>query len=218
MSELRAAAITLARALEPGGIVFCVPAGAVEGSSPLDLAPFDFSPLNIDSAEIQLRALSRPGDAVLVVGDFAGRDRLLRRCPAWGVASVWVGTDDRPEPGLATVCLLVPDQKCTLDALVGQMRALAGDTEQLAPEVVDCTDEVCITCSDEGRLGEVVFVQGGYLPARVRTATGVEEVDLTLVGDLMVNELILIHAGSAIAVVPEAEPEPSFEPLTVRGA
>ena len=36
----------------------------------------------------------------------------------------------------------------------------------LLTEPDECTDEVCITCSDEGRLGEVVG------PGRVRTADG----------------------------------------------
>jgi len=58
-----------------------------------------------------------------------------------------------------------------------------------------CTDEVCITCSDEGRLGEVVG------PGRVRTASGVEDVETLLIGQVQPGDLLLVHAGTAIGRV-----------------
>jgi hypothetical protein len=61
-------------------------------------------------------------------------------------------------------------------------------------------DDVCITCSDEGRLGEVITPPDGpFGAALVRTATGEELVDVTLVGPVSVGDLILIHAGAALA-------------------
>ena len=60
-----------------------------------------------------------------------------------------------------------------------------------------CDGEVCITCSDEGRVGEVVDRARPDV-ATVRTATGDEEVDLTLVGPVQVGDLLLIHAGMAL--------------------
>ena len=192
MSDLHAAAVALARALTDGGTVFVLGAdydGAVR--------------LDVDGAEDQLRLAAQRGDALVIVGDPPDRDRILRRCPAWGVASVWVGESARPEQGLAGVCLLVPDSLAMLAALGAAARALVGDGVALAPAIVDCTDEVCITCSDEGRLGEVISLAGEWLPALVRTADGEEEVDVTVVGDVRPGDLILIHAGSAIALVPE---------------
>ena len=59
----------------------------------------------------------------------------------------------------------------------------------------ECTDEVCITCSDEGRLGEVVG------PGRVRTASGVEDVETLLIGQVQPGDLLLVHAGTAIGRV-----------------
>ena len=68
-------------------------------------------------------------------------------------------------------------------------------------EAAACSDdEVCITCSDEGRLGEVVAIEESQ--ATVRTARGVESVDLTLVMGVGVGELVLVHAGVAIAAEP----------------
>ncbi len=63
-----------------------------------------------------------------------------------------------------------------------------------------CTDEVCITCSDEGRLGEVVAI-GADGRAEVRTPDGLEAVDTTLIETARPGDLVLIHAGLAVALV-----------------
>jgi hypothetical protein len=62
-----------------------------------------------------------------------------------------------------------------------------------------CTEEVCITCSDEGRLAEVVAVEGDE--AVVRTAEGQERIDTTLIAAPRPDDLVLVHAGSAIGSV-----------------
>ena len=61
-------------------------------------------------------------------------------------------------------------------------------------------DEVCITCSDEGRLAEVRQVLADGMTV-VRTADGDEEIDTTLVGSVAVGDLVLVHAGTALAPV-----------------
>ena len=66
----------------------------------------------------------------------------------------------------------------------------------------ECNDEVCITCSDEGRPAEVLLVRDGpFGTALVRTASGEEQVDTTLVGDVLPGDLLLVHAGSALTRV-----------------
>ena len=63
---------------------------------------------------------------------------------------------------------------------------------------------MCVTCSDEGRAGEVVLAPESPLSAAlVRTATGEEAVDVTLLGDVAPGDLVLVHAGSAIARIDE---------------
>lgn len=89
-----------------------------------------------------------------------------------------------------------PTGAAPLSAALRDLSALANS--------IACTDEVCITCSDEGRLGEVITPPAGqFLPALVRTERGEEEVDVTLVGEVVPGDLILIHAGGAIARIPE---------------
>jgi hypothetical protein len=68
------------------------------------------------------------------------------------------------------------------------------------PDEVCGTDGTCVTCSDEGRLGEVGAIVTPTL-ASVRTARGVEEIDTTLVDPVEVGALVLIHGGVAIAQV-----------------
>jgi hypothetical protein len=66
----------------------------------------------------------------------------------------------------------------------------------------DCTDEVCVTCSDEGRLAEVLLPPADPLgPALVRTAGGEEYIDVTLVAPVERDDLVLIHAGTALTRV-----------------
>ena len=70
---------------------------------------------------------------------------------------------------------------------------------------------VCITCSDEGRLAEVLAVEPDGL-ASVRSATGTETVDTALVAPVAIGDLVLVHAGTAIAVVSEVNVDSASEP------
>ncbi len=73
----------------------------------------------------------------------------------------------------------------------------------LVPDAAVCeVDGPCITCSDEGRLAEVVSTSPrGEPAAEVRTAQGQETVDTTIVGPVHPGDLLLVHAGAAIAVL-----------------
>jgi hydrogenase expression/formation protein HypC len=70
-----------------------------------------------------------------------------------------------------------------------------------------CAGEVCITCSDAAVQVTVLDLLPGAL-ALVDTGTGrdaAEEVSVALV-DARVGDVVLVHAGEAIAVVPEPRP------------
>jgi hypothetical protein len=67
----------------------------------------------------------------------------------------------------------------------------------LKPPADECTDDVCVTCSDEGRLAEVLLEPADG-QALVRTAKGEEWVDTTTLPDIRRNDLVLVHAGAAI--------------------
>ena len=65
-----------------------------------------------------------------------------------------------------------------------------------------CRRQVCVTCSDEGRLGEVVTASADGMAA-VRTARGVESVATALIDPVAAGELVLVHAGTAISRIEE---------------
>lgn len=192
MSE--AVSLVLARTLSNSGKVFFLGAGNV---------PTGCVEVPLDTAEEFLRSHTSTGDTVIVLENSKiseiDRDRILRRCPAWGVSAVWSGTEARPEDGLA-VCIEETDMVQLLEHAV----QLSKDPVAIAPSIIDCTDEVCVTCSDEGRIGEVISSPVAlFRPALVRTSEGIEEVDVTLVGNVNAHDLILIHAGGAIALLNE---------------
>jgi hypothetical protein len=170
-----------------------LPAVAVEGHDPVGL----------------LRCAARPGDVVVAVAGPAQPSvaDLMRRAPAWGLTSVWIGAGARPPAGAA-------DHVLWLDAAPAE--AAHGGLFVLAyhllwelthvcfehPGLLGAEpegDEVCMTCADAGRLAEVVAVAGDG--ARVRTPAGVEHVDASLVGDLRAGDLVVVHAGTVISVV-----------------
>ena len=72
-------------------------------------------------------------------------------------------------------------------------------------DVPECTDDHCITCSDDARAGILISRRSKYLMPTgegvVRTDAGDEKVDLTLVPGASVGDRLLVHAGVAIAAL-----------------
>jgi hydrogenase expression/formation protein HypC len=67
------------------------------------------------------------------------------------------------------------------------------------PQLLECRDGVCITCSDQAVLVRVVEVMEDNL-ARVDTGAGIEVVSVALV-DARAGDVVLIHAKEAIAKI-----------------
>jgi hypothetical protein len=175
-----------------------------------------------------LRASVRAGDIVCVLApaDDATVADAMRRGQAWGVETVWIGHGPRPPAGAADhviwldtadplvaseqfvriyhmlwelvhVCfehtgLLKPEPECVDPASAAESGSLASAAESAA----ESGSMVCITCSDEGRLSEVLAVDGDE--AVVRTATGEERIDVSLIDQPAPGDLLLVHAGFAI--------------------
>jgi hypothetical protein len=151
----------------------------------------------------------RPGDLVLAVAEAADPDvrSIMRRAPAWGATTIWIGNGPRPDAGAADHVLWLDDPDPLVPAtgrfvllyhLLWELTHVCFEHPGLLkPPADDCADDVCVTCSDEGRLGEVLLepVDGQAL---VRTARGEEWVDTTVIGEVGLNDLILVHAGAAI--------------------
>ncbi len=226
--DLSSAALSLARRVAAGATMWCVapqwPAHArhvaVEFVHPVIVGKRALPAVSIDAAGAPeaVRLLARPGDVLLVVStatDPIARD-LLARADAWGLTSLWLGAGARPGPGDGAA---QADHVVWLDGVDPAVAARSGDLVLLyhllwelthvvlehpgllAPEP-ERTDEVCITCSDEGRVAEVrtVLEEG-----RVEVLAGghTEQIDGRLLDDLRPGDLILVHAGVAVTSLSE---------------
>lgn len=216
-SDLAAASLVLARRFAAGATLWCLAPVwephaqhvAVEFVHPVIVGKRALPAVALTGPDLvaTTRVSVRPGDVVLAVASAdepAVRD-VMRRAPAWGAATLWIGSGDRPPGGAADHVLWLDDPDPRLPATGGFVllyhllweltHVCFEHPGLLAAPAEDCTDEVCITCSDEGRLGEVVA------PGRARTATGIEDVSTMLVDPVVPGDLILVHAGMAITKV-----------------
>jgi hypothetical protein len=158
-----------------------------------------------------VRVSVRPGDIVVAVAgaDDAQVRSVMRRSPAWGATTIWIGSGERPKAGMAEHVLWLDDPDPKIPATGGFVlfyhllweltHVCFEHSGLLKPE---CAEEVCVTCSDEGRLGEVVTASPEGMAA-VRTARGVENVVTALIDPVAAGELVLVHAGTAISRIEE---------------
>lgn len=159
-----------------------------------------------------VRVSVRPGDIVIAVGSADDPEvrSVMRRGPAWGVTTVWIGSGERPEAGMADHVLWLDDPDPRVPAtggfvlfyhLLWELTHVCFEHPGLlanASRAAEGADEVCVTCSDEGRLAEVLEASAPGT-ATVRTARGVENVATALIDPVAAGELVLVHAGTAIS-------------------
>ena len=225
--DLATAALSLARRFAAGATMWCGspqwPAHgrhvAVEFVHPVIVGKRALPAVNIDTADVAgaLRVLARPGDVLLAVStaDHAPTLDLVRRSEAWGLTRVWLGTGPRPAASSA-------DHVVWLEGIDPALAARSGDSVLLyhllwelthvvfehpgllEPEP-ECTDEVCITCSDEGQVAEVRFVHDDGL-ADVVIGGLASTVDATLVEPVTPGDLLLVHAGVALTALDGGQP------------
>jgi hypothetical protein len=219
--DLAAASLALARRFAAGATMWCVAPQwephahhvAVEFVHPVIVGKRALPALALTSPDVvaQARVSVRPGDVLIAVaraGDPAVGD-LMRRAPAWGASSVWIGSGERPPNGVADHVLWIDDTDPLAPAtgrfvlmyhLLWELTHVCFEHPGLLrPQPEQCTDDVCVTCSDEGRPAEVILPpEGPFGTALVRTAGGEERIDTTLVGAVVPGDLVLIHAGSAL--------------------
>jgi hypothetical protein len=219
--DLASTSLALARRFAAGATMWCVAPEwpphaqhvAVEFVHPVIMGKRALPAAIVEGRDLisGLRALSAPGDILLAVATGAEPSIVstMRRAGAWGLTTVWVGAGPRPAPGAADHVLWLEGDVAAaayggrfvlMYHLLWELTHVCFEHPGLLESEPECTDEVCVTCSDEGRLAEVV-VGGAPGYVQVRTARGIESVDTTLIGDARAGDLVLVHAGSAITVV-----------------
>jgi len=221
--DLARASLALARRFSAGATMWCASPNwpfhahhvAVEFVHPVIVGKRALPAVTVPPAAdmvATLRASVNAGDIVLVLAD-ADDPRVLdtmRRGPAWGVETVWIGAGPkRPEAGAADHVIWL-DTDVPLEAselfvriyhLLWELTHVCFEHSGLLKPEPECAStgevgSVCITCSDEGRPAEVVTVEGDE--AVVRTAEGQERIDVSLIDTPTPGDLVLIHAGFAI--------------------
>jgi len=218
-ADLASASLVLARQFSEGATLWCLAPSwephaqhvAVEFVHPVIVGKKALPAVALTGPGLvsAVRVSVRPGDVVLAVAsaDEPAVRSVMRRAPAWGVTTLWIGSGPRPTAGAADHVLWLDDPDPRVPATGGFVllyhllweltHVCFEHPGLLAPVVPECADDVCITCGDEGRLGEVVG------PGRVRTADGVESVGTMLVDPVVPGDLLLVHAGLAITKLDE---------------
>jgi HupF/HypC family protein len=222
--DLAGASLALARRFAAGSTMWCVAPQwephahhmAVEFVHPVIVGKRALPAFALTSPALveQTRVSVRPGDILIAVAgaDDAAVTDLMRRTRAWGALSVWIGSGIRPDRGSADHVLWIDDADPLAPAtgrfvlmyhLLWELTHVCFEHPGLLTEpAAGCGEEVCVTCSDEGRPAEVVLpAEGPFGTALVRTADGEEQIDVTLVGEVQAGDLLLIHAGSALTRV-----------------
>lgn len=219
--DLAAAALSLARRFADGATMWCCsPASpsharhvAVEFVHPVIMGKRALPAVavggDVDPVGM-LRASVRPGDVVLAIGRAGDRDLadVVRRCPAWGAHTIWLGGGPPPGPGTADhVLWLDTDIATPLSADLVRSYHLLWELTHVCferPGVMRISAPVggaratsCATCADEGTLAEVESVDGQE--AVVRTPEGRRRIDTSLIPVPTVGDLVLVHAGTVIA-------------------
>jgi hypothetical protein len=229
--DLAATAFALAKRFTAGATMWSIAPGAephalhiaVEFVHPVIVGKRALPAVALTGPDLvdQVRMSARAGDIVVAVSgaDDTQVRSVMRRAPAWGVTTVWIGSGERPGVGAAHHVLWLEDPDPSVPATGGFVLFYhllwelthvcfehSGLMKSANPAKNEAAEGVCVTCSDEGRLGEVMTAEvDGRVPgmARVRTACGVEDVVTTLVDPVAAGDLVLVHAGMAISRLDE---------------
>ena len=221
--SLASAALTLARRFATGATMWCVspawPAHgrhvAVEFVHPVIVGKRALPAVHIDGLDPvgSLRLLAQPGDVLTAIGPASpDLEALMRRAQAWGLVTLWLGAGTRPGGVLAdhVIWSAEPDAEQAVGSggvvilyhLLWELTHVVYEHPGLLadPGDRDRDRDVCVTCSDEGRIAEVVTVDDAG--RAVVVAGGKREtVDVTLVDPVRAGDLLLVHAGTALTVL-----------------
>lgn len=219
--DLASASMTLARRFSSKATLWCwsprwpqhAEHVAVEFVHPVIVGKRALPAVAVSDADpiTALRTLVEAGDVLLVVATAMTTEvaAVLQRAPAWGIETIWLGSGPRPRFGLADHLLWfddLGDEAAGNGTFVLAYHVLWELTHVcfehpglLAQPIADeeCPDGHCLTCSDEGRVAEVVGLNGPF--TLVRSAGETEEVDTTLVEPVAPGDLVLVHAGVALS-------------------
>lgn len=220
---LATAALALARRFAAGATMWCVAPGwpahgrhvAVEFVHPVIIGKRSLPAMCVEGPDAakSVRLLARPGDVLVVIGtaDDVALVDLMSRAEAWGLTRLWLGAGTRPGSGHAEHVVWLDEADPAVAARSGDMVLLYHLLWELAHVVFEHPgllvpepagpEKVCITCSDEGQVGEVRSVLPGRR-AEVVVKGLRQSIDISLVDPVAPGDLLLVHAGVALTTMP----------------
>ncbi|MFV0461895.1 MAG: HypC/HybG/HupF family hydrogenase formation chaperone [Nostocoides sp.] len=226
--DLSSAALTLARRFHAGGSLWALAPQwephahhvAVEFVHPVIVGTRSLPAMAlcgsglVDRARVSVGA----GDVMLVIARADDQVALsvAAKAPAWGAKVLWIGYGPRPRAGAADHVLWLDEDDDLIPAtgrfvllyhLLWELTHVCLEHPGLLRvEDAECTDEVCITCSDDAVPAEVISGPQGPLGlVEVRTPGGMEQIDTSMVGEVLPGDLVLVHAGTAISRLEAAD-------------
>jgi hydrogenase maturation factor len=220
--ELASAALALARRFAAGAVMWCVaprwPAHgrhvAVEFVHPVIVGKRALPAVYVEGPDIAgaLRLLCRPGDVLVVISgvDDPGTIDVLRRSEAWGLTRLWLGAGAPPPVGRAEHVAWQRAGRGSegpysgglvlLYHLLWELTHVVFEHPGLLDPEESGADEVCITCSDGGRVAEVRAVRADGTAEVVMGGVS-ETLDVSLVEPVVPGDLVLAHAGVALTTL-----------------
>ncbi|HEY3672381.1 MAG TPA: HypC/HybG/HupF family hydrogenase formation chaperone [Acidimicrobiia bacterium] len=229
-NDLAITALELARRIAVGATLWCVaPAApahaahlAVEFLHPVIMGKRAVPAVALEgpATRTALRAAARPGDVLVLLGSVREPElhALARRAAPWGLTTLWFVTDADTDIDADADAVAVPvaadhvlraregtDPWVDLVLayhLLWELTHVVFEHPGLLQPSAAAASEVCVTCADEGRVAEVQQLADDE--ASVRCGGVTESVATGLVDDLVAGELVLVHAGVAIARIDEA--------------
>ncbi len=219
-AAVAATALEMAGHFADGAVLWCISPNhpeharhlAVEFVHPVIMGKPALPAVSVDGPDVvaTLRSMVRPGDVVVAVG---GSDAtvvdVVRRCPAWGAMSVWIGTGDRVADCEPDHLLWIDDpsgvaahdgQVVLVYHLLWELTHVGLEHGVTSLREPDVGGDHCITCSDEARMAEIISTSSDGL-AEVRIGGERAQVDVSLIDHAGPDDLVLVHAGTAIAAV-----------------
>src|ERR1700722_252986 len=220
-TDLAAAAFTLAKRFAAGATMWSIAPSwephalhiAVEFVHPVIMGKRALPAVALTGAALvdQVRISVQPGDIVVAVASAHNTQvrSVMRRSPAWGATTIWIGSGERPESGMADHVLWLDDPDPRVPATGGFVlfyhllweltHVCFEHSGLLKPECAEAgappaRGGVGGTWSEGGGVGAVATPSPSG-PAAVRPARWVESVATALIAPVAAGELVLVHAG-----------------------
>ena len=217
-SSLASAAQMLAARIGEGATLWCAAPGlddharhlAVEFVHPSSVGARSVPAVALVTAQgdalvADVRSKAKPGDVLITIGhsDAAVIDELRTRTQAWGVSHLHLGWSASSQPESTTSWSVIVGTDPNGERFITRAYHLLWELTFIClrrsrPRSVGSS---CAVCADEATLAEVESTLDAHR-VTARTACGPMILDVSLVAPTRRHDLLLVHAGTALRLLP----------------